>query len=633
MKRTSITIIGMGPRGLSVFERLAAHARASATPLQLNLIDPGACGPGVHAVRQPQHLLINTLASQVTVFPAPGAVEAAPACVTPTLTEWARAQGYRRFGSEYHRAGAEGGGADITDSDYLPRQLLGRYLAWAFGAIAASLPPTVAMQHLRHRAVDLVQQPEGSFLVELDSGFSVPSDYVFLTTGHGSNHLTDEEAWLRKFAQDHARYNSKLRYLRHAYPVEKLGAIGHDAAVGIQGLGLSAHDVVAELTVGRGGRFEPDGAGLRYLSSGQEPALTLFSRNCLPAAARALNQKGVAGRHQARFFTREAVRDLRIQAKRERASVQLDFERELLPLMLKEMGYAWRCAHDAKAPDPVWYQLGGEERRAIDAMLFPLSGRVFATPADFAGFVDDLLDADLAEAARGNAVSPIKAAADVLRDARAVLQDCLEHAGLQPASHRKFLSVYNPAINRITFGPPLMRNQQLRALMEAGVLRVADGPHAAVRVDEERSQFALHTRLAGTTSVQYLDALVVARLDPFSPETDDSLLVRNLLKRGTIRPYYNGNYHPGGLDIDSANHPLDHAGRSRPNLWALGYLTEGAQYYTHALPRPQLPSRQVSDAERCVQAMFALLGSARPARARARVRPGARESDPVSVLP
>lgn len=619
MKRTSITIIGMGPRGLSVFERIAAHARASNTPLQLNLIDPAPCGPGVHAVRQPQHLLINTLASQVTLFPGDGAVEPAPACVTPTLTEWVRAQGYRRFGSEFHRADGEGG-AEIVDSDYLPRQLLGRYLAWAFGAIAASLPPTVAMSHLRHRALDMIQQPDGSFVIELDSGFSVPSDYVFLTTGHGSNNLTDEEAWLRKFAQDHARYNSKLRYVRQVYPVERLACIGHDAEVGIQGLGLSAHDVLAELTVGRGGRFEPAGEALRYLPSGQEPRLTLFSRNCLPAAARGINQKGLAGRHQARFFTREAVRDLRIQAQRERASAQLDFERELLPLMLKEMGYAYRCAQDAQAPDPVWYQLGEQERRAIDAMLFPLRERSFASPAEFSAFFDALLAADLQEAVRGNAASPLKAAADVLRDARAVLQDCLEHAGLLPAAHRKFLSVYNPAINRVTFGPPLVRNQQLRALMAAGVLRVADGPHPAVRIDEERSQFALHTHLASGASVQYLDALVVARLDVFSPETDDSVFVRNLLKRGLIRPYYNGTYHPGGLDIDTGNHPLNRAGRGCPNLWALGYLTEGAQYYTHALPRPHLPSRQVVDADRCVKALFALLDAAQPARARQRAR-------------
>ena len=39
-------------------------------------------------------------------------------------------------------------------------------------------------------------------------------------------------------------------------------------------------------------------------------------------------------------------------------------------------------------------------------------------------------------------------------------------------------------------------------------------------------------------------------------------------------------------------------------LSILGFLTEGPQYYTHALPRPQLNSRQVLDADRCVRALF-----------------------------
>jgi uncharacterized NAD(P)/FAD-binding protein YdhS len=622
MKRISVTIIGMGPRGLSVFERIAAFAREHAGLLQLNLIDPSFCGPGVHATRQPQHLLINTLASQVTIFPTPGTVDLAPACVTPSLTEWARAQGYRRFGSEFHRAepGPDAAGSDITDSDYLPRQLLGRYLSWAFNAIAASVPPSVTVNHLRHRAIDMFQQPDGSFMVELDSGFSIASDYVFLATGHSSNNLTDEEAWLRKFAQDHARYNSRLRYVRQVYPLDKLSGIGQDAQVGIQGLGLSAHDVIAELTVGRGGRFEQAGPGLRYVASGQEPQLTVFSRNCLPAASRGINQKGIAGRHQAQFFTRDAIRDLRVQAMRHRGSAQLDFDREVLPLLMKEMGFAYRCAEDLQAPDPVWYNLGDCERRAIEQLLFPLRGRSFAQPADFAAFFRAHLEADLAEALRGNAASPLKAAADVLRDARAVLQDCVEHAGLQAGSHRKFLSVYNPAINRVTFGPPLMRNQQLLALMDAGVLRVADGPNPLVRIDEERSQFALHCRFDSGPSVAYLDALVVARLDVFSPETDDTIFMRNLLKRGIIRPYYNGAFHPGGLDIDVDNHPLNRAGAPIGNLWALGYLTEGAQYYTHALPRPGLQSRQVLDADRCVKALFAAIATPELVKAGLRLR-------------
>ncbi|NHZ88216.1 hypothetical protein F2P45_04130 [Massilia sp. CCM 8733] len=625
MKRYSVTLIGMGPRGLSLLERIAAFARAHNTPLQVNLIDPGECGPGVHSPSQPQHLLINTVASQVTIFPFREAVELAPVCATPSLTEWAHAEGYRRFGDQFVQVepGDEDGAA-ITPLDYLPRYLLGRYLVWAYDTIRAALPPTVSLTHLRHRAIDMFQMPDSSFMVELDSGFSVNSDFVFMTTGHSRNNLTDEEAWCHKFAQDHARYNGKLAFIRHVYPLDKLVGIASDARVAIEGLGLTAHDVVSQLTVGRGGRFEPSGSGLRYIASGREPALLLFSRKCLPAAARGINQKGLNGRHQTRFFTRDALRALRQQAQRERGSPQLDFDRELLPLLTREMGYAWRGAlaeaKGAPLPDPLNYELGAEERAAIDAMLFPLQGRHFDTADDFATFFTCMIADDLSEARRGNLGSPIKAAADVLRDARTVLQDMIEHGGLSAASHRKFLSVYNPAINRVSFGPPSQRNEQLLALLEAGVLSVAAGPNAAVRIDEDRSQFALHTRFASGAAIQHVDALIVARLDVFSPETDDSPLTRNLLKRGTIRPYYNGTFHPGGVDIDQANHPLDSAARPVANLWALGFLVEGPHYYTHALPRPHMHSRQVLDAERCVRELFAQLAERDSARRQQRPR-------------
>lgn len=611
MKQPSVTLIGMGPRGLSLLERIAAYARHSGTCLRVNLIEPQACGPGAHQPRQPQYLLTNTVASQVSVFPAADTVALAPAFPTPSLTEWARAQGFRRFGEQFFETDTECGAA-ITDADYLPRHLLGQYLAWAYAQVVASLPPTVSLHHLRQRAIDIFEQPDGSFVVELENGFSVPSDYLFLATGHSRNNLSDEEAWWRKFAQDHARYNSKLAFVRHVYPLDALSPIAADATVAIQGLGLSAHDVIAELTVGRGGRFLRQGARLRYLRGGDEPRLLLFSRHCLPAAARGVNQKGVAGRHRARFFTRAAVRALREQALQQRGSPQLDFDRELLPLLLREMGFAWRSVHDGVNPGAD-YQLGAEEQAAIEGLLFPLRGAQFAEAADFARFFQQLLVEDLHEARRGNLTSPIKAAADVLRDVRAALQEAVEHGGLTPASHRKFLSVLNPAINRVTFGPPRVRNEQLLALIEAGVLAVAAGPNPVVRIDEERSQFALHSKFAASTVIEHADVLLVARLDAFSPETDDTVLMRNLLKRGVVRPYYNGNFHPGGLDIDGANHPIARNGRISKNLWAVGYLVEGAHYYTHALPRPQLASRQVQDADRCVGELFAALASLRGA--------------------
>jgi hypothetical protein len=117
MQRYSVTIIGMGPRGLSVFERIAAIAGSRQLLLDIVLVEPGECGPGVHGMRQPQHLLINTIASQVTLFPAPGAVRHAPVCATPSLTAWARQAGYRRVGERFYRLG-DHGGADITEADY-----------------------------------------------------------------------------------------------------------------------------------------------------------------------------------------------------------------------------------------------------------------------------------------------------------------------------------------------------------------------------------------------------------------------------------------------------------------------------------------------------------------------------------
>ena len=126
----------------------------------------------------------------------------------------------------------------------------------------------------------------------------------------------------------------------------------------------------------------------------------LFSPDCMPTLARPapLAGKGESAvRAPLRFFTREAVRLQRELAMHERGSVQLDFERDLLPLLMRDMGYAWRCAQDGVAPEIVSYELGEPERRAIEALLFPLRGRSFESPAAFRTFFTCLLADDLGE--------------------------------------------------------------------------------------------------------------------------------------------------------------------------------------------------------------------------------------------
>jgi hypothetical protein len=147
MKHPSVTIIGMGPRGRSILERIAAYARGTACRLQVNLVEPNECGPGVHSPRQPQHLLINTVASQVTIFPSRDSVAIAPVCATPSLTEWARAQGYRRFGEQFHQVEPDSGGAEVTDTGYLPRQLLATPCRARSSIRARCWTPTVAWEN------------------------------------------------------------------------------------------------------------------------------------------------------------------------------------------------------------------------------------------------------------------------------------------------------------------------------------------------------------------------------------------------------------------------------------------------------------------------------------------------------
>ncbi|MFP5390352.1 MAG: hypothetical protein ACLGI6_02245 [Gammaproteobacteria bacterium] len=156
------------------------------------------------------------------------------------------------------------------------------------------------------------------------------------------------------------------------------------------------------------------------------------------------------------------------------------------------------------------------------------------------------------------------------------------------------------------------------------MVRLADGPDPAVQVDEERSRFALHG-----AEVQHADVLVVAHLDGFSPQRDDTLLMRNLLKRGTVRPYCNGGFHPGGLDVDPGHHPLDRLGRPATNVWALGWLTEGPHYQNTMLPAPQAQAPEIMQAERCVAALFTELD----ARTRPRAsRAGARERNALRAV-
>jgi uncharacterized NAD(P)/FAD-binding protein YdhS len=607
MKPITLTIIGMGPRGLSVLERVAhfVHILGWRDAIRVELVDPGECGQGTHYDTQPPHLLTNTLANQVTIFPPDSVAGGANA---PSFIDWARQAGYRHFDGAFYPTGSPHG-EEIGEQHYLPRYLLGRYFSAAFDLVVKALPRNVSLHHHRRAARDVTAATEGGFSVHVDGGATFHTDYLILTTGHGKRKYDGTDADHAEFVRAYASSNDKLDFFPGAYPVEQLGRISPDATVAIQGIGLTAHDVISHLTVGRGGRFVRRAGKSHYERSGREPAILLFSRSGLPFSARAVNQKGAAGRYIPHFFTVSAIAALRERALALRGNIQIDFVNEVMPLVMADMAYARHVALSGSAPPPEQFVFDDAARAAIQAILDPIGARTFSDLADFRRFFRQFLLDDLAEVEKGNVKSPLKAATDVLRDVREQFRRAAEYRGFTPDSDKVFSGQFVNTLNRIVFGPPRHRNLELLTLLDQGVIEIAGGPGAAVFPQRDRAQFAIETAFGTQTERRYADVLVISRIDVFSPERDQSELVANLVSRGLIRSYRNGPYHPGGIDISPSNNVIGQEGNVNPRLWAIGYPVEGPHYYTQELPRPGRKSRLTLDAEICVQGIFQLLGA------------------------
>ena len=74
-KERSIAIVGSGPRGMSVLERLAARLsqnKENEIETDIYLIDNGFVGTGrVWSIKQSPYLLMNTIAQEISAFSGP----------------------------------------------------------------------------------------------------------------------------------------------------------------------------------------------------------------------------------------------------------------------------------------------------------------------------------------------------------------------------------------------------------------------------------------------------------------------------------------------------------------------------------------------------------------------------------
>ncbi|WP_246112150.1 FAD/NAD(P)-binding protein [Streptomyces hawaiiensis] len=609
-------MVGAGPRGTSVLERLCASAPELLPPgarLTVHVIDPDPPGPGrVWRTAQSPELLMNTVACQVTLFTDASVDCSGPIRPGPSLHEWA------------------GGG--LGPDEYPTRAEYGRYLEWVFAEVVRQAPPAVRVETHRARAVRLDDTPGDRQALTLDDGRTLTGlSAVVLAQGHLPRTVGPD---LLRPAVHAARHG--LRHVPPANPADvDLASIPAGEPVLLRGLGLNFFDHTALLTTGRGGRFVRDAGGLRYLPSGREPLLFAGSRRGVPYQARGDNAKGAYGRHVPLVLTPEVIAGFR---KRADSGEAPDFLAEIWPLVAKEVetvyygtlirraaacadrerGFAGRereftdrflaVPHGDPLEAPLLEEFGvpDAERWCWERISHPYAGRDFAHPGEWRDWLLSYLREDAAQAALGNVRGPLKAALDVLRDLRNELRLIVDHGGLAGASRRDHLDRWYTPLNAfLSIGPPRRRIEELAALMEAGVVRVL-GPR--LRVTDEDGAWAAHSPDVPGSAVR-VRTLIEARLpEPDLRHTADDLLA-GLLRSGRCRPHTVDDYETGGLDVTPCPYRLmDRQGVAHTRRFAFGVPTEGVHWVTAAGARPGVDSVTLSDADAVARAVLRAAG-------------------------
>ncbi|MEV0966937.1 FAD/NAD(P)-binding protein [Streptomyces sp. NPDC049910] len=631
-----ICVVGAGPRGLSVIERLCANERA--TPghagVTIHVVDPSPPGAGtVWRPEQSRHLLMNTVASQITVFTDDSARLEGPIEAGPSLYEWARdlvARVEAGHGEAEKEVLSE---ARLLGPDSYPtRSFYGSYLRSCFQEVVDRAPAHVAVKVHRSRAVaiaDVHGVTEGTQGVRLEDGTRLNElDAVILAQGHLPTRLTPREARTAGLARIH-----HLTYVAPANPADlDLSDIKPGQPVLLRGLGLNFFDHMALFSAGRGGTFEHGEDGrLVYRASGREPKMYAFSRRGVPYHSRGENQKGAYGRYFPRLLTVEYIEKLRA---RSADGQRIRFKTDLWPLISREVESVYyetlltardRAADGAELAERFLkrpadddgvqllteFGIQPEDHWSWDRLSRPYESREFTSRENFRSWLLEYLAADVKAARSGNVSGPVKAALDVLRDLRNEIRLAVDHGGLAGDSYRDELEGWYTPLNAfLSIGPPASRIEEMIALIECGLLEVT-GPGTRIAVDTAAPQFvAVSTDVPGPPI--HSTVLIEARLpEPDLRRTDDPLM-RHLLDTGQAQPYsmaasQGSSYQTGGLAVTERPYRLlDGNGQAHPRRFAYGVPTESVHWVTAAGIRPGVDSVTLGDSDAIARAALAV---------------------------
>ncbi|TLP55338.1 FAD/NAD(P)-binding protein [Parasedimentitalea maritima] len=582
MKPIRIAIIGAGPWGLAVLDRLITHARADQTiSFRVKIYDPSQPGPGMHDRSQPNHLLLNTVTEQVDSFSAKHfGTPALPGAMT--FLEWVRSQS----------------DPDCPAQGFLPRRIFGAYLRFVYDTLKNCMPANIDLEEHRSAVTRIDTQADSLFWL-YDTESSVGEfDHVFVCTGHGIE--TKEAIEFR---------DGSLA----PYPIADFSKqVSSAKIVGIQGMGLTAVDIVSTLTEGRGGRFhEKDDAKLVYEPSGTEPIMYCFSRSGTPFSCRPASSPDLTSSSVPLFCRSEMLPKNRA----------LDFTQDVLPLLVAEMWSAFALRHVSLTSGVVLattlqYQLSkhlpefatamareivGEAGRNFDpeALLLGAGPSENDIGAPTAVSIKNHLKHDVAEAQKGESNSPYKYAIEMLRVNRDFIRDAVSHGRLTSGSRVMFFSRIAPRITQLIVGPPLSRGREWLALAEAGFLRFDLAMNPVLERDNWYGHWIARSDGNNGKRVVHLHKLIRAHMTAAAHPND---LLQNLAASGLCARTNTLGLRYFHTDMNDC--PIDSTGRRVSGITMLGVPTEGSTYFNSYLPSPRSRARAFDQADRAIEMLL-----------------------------
>jgi FAD-NAD(P)-binding len=611
----SVAIIGAGPTGVSLVERISANApELLSGRLVLHVIDPHPPGPGrVWRYDQSPLLWMNSMPEDVTMFTDDSVVCDGPIRPGPALAEWV--QRARAGDPAIDVPAALAAEIDATTPTTFPtRRLQSAYLDWFFAQVQRQLAPGIETHIHETTVLDILGDHAGRQTVLLaNRAEPLVVDHVVLAVGHLD--VTPSEAHV--VIGDFAREN-ELRYFPPGYTADlDLSAIEPGEEVIVRGFGLAFVDFMALLTEGRGGHFETGAGGrLDYHPSGKEPKLYVGSRRGVPYHAKPEYRLRGTPAQLPRFFGSEQVEQLIARPRR------VDFRLDMWPLIAKDIGWGYYTELFTGHPDCVRMDFaefdrryaqtdwdseemralvaeavpGIEDRLDLNALDRPLRGLQFADVEDFAAYLHNYVEADLARRADPRFSADLGAFLALLY-MFGQLSRVVAAGRLDPVSQLDDVDGWwFGFFSYFASGPPGPRLRQMLALARAGVLSFL-GPDMWVRTDERTRRFVAGSpAVPGSVSAT---ALVEARLPGPSIERSANPLVLALHRRGVLSeevlPTDGTVLTTGRINVSPEGELVDIAGDAHPRITALGAHTSVRTAGAFARPRTNAMSFRRND--------------------------------------